>query len=562
MNWPSQNRLDSVQQRLDQIDGRNATASVTVTENTYKNMIETRIQRDVGVRVNANGGIYYPTTKIPSYAGGKLPKQAMIAPGRGGGLVQWAESETGGEAFIPLGPSKRVQSEKILGKVAESFGYMLVQSYASGGFRFPAFKFNPKAGPRVQQYREWQERRYVAEEEWKDRQLLGATARGRAGAGVFTAGLDAGTTFGNLTSSLEGRAQAAAELRARLSRNPHDDASDFLKKQDATLAQYIQSLKTATVFQRQWNRTLTDLSGKVGSDVVMQLQAMGEQGEAVIKRMAKATITDMKYLANQIRAMNFTKFITDTQADVRGRTQFEANLAALVKMGRGDLAARLRGLGYEQGAGLAAQAVKSPGSVLTQLNNSLSDQEKLNDPAMGDAYKLMQLIAQSGGKVGVIGLSQRSGMAVGDVLGLLTRFDSQIFSKMPSGQMATVRKDLSLLKAGKQPTGLAYGAILRGSDTGYHWGEPSSGGESLIPHGLDRRQRALDLWRATGRILGATAAPGGGSGNILIAAGAVQVTIPVTQPGATPSQIETIARKAVGDGMSQLVRQINHGRRR
>ncbi|HEY3559665.1 MAG TPA: hypothetical protein VGL05_19485 [Kribbella sp.] len=79
----------------------------------------------------ADGG-FYPGG-VPAYANGKLPDQAMIAPGKGRGMVQWAEQETGGEAFIPLAPSKRDRSEKILGKVAENFGYGLVKSFANGG---------------------------------------------------------------------------------------------------------------------------------------------------------------------------------------------------------------------------------------------------------------------------------------------------------------------------------------------------------------------------------------------------------------------------------------------
>ncbi|HEY9335355.1 MAG TPA: hypothetical protein VIQ79_13065 [Kribbella sp.] len=85
---------------------------------------------------NADGG-YYPRGMYPSYANGKLPTQATIQPGKGGGLVQWAEAETGGEAFIPLAPSKRDRSEKILGAVADTFGMKLVKSFASGGFRLP-----------------------------------------------------------------------------------------------------------------------------------------------------------------------------------------------------------------------------------------------------------------------------------------------------------------------------------------------------------------------------------------------------------------------------------------
>ncbi len=58
----------------------------------------------------------------------------MVAQGKGRGLVQWAEAETGGEAFIPLAPSKRDRSTEILSKVAKSFGLDVVRSFASGGF--------------------------------------------------------------------------------------------------------------------------------------------------------------------------------------------------------------------------------------------------------------------------------------------------------------------------------------------------------------------------------------------------------------------------------------------
>lgn len=63
-----------------------------------------------------------------------LPEQARIEPGRGAGLVQWAEGETGGEAFIPLAESKRARSTAILGDVAERFGYRL-EKFADGGIR-------------------------------------------------------------------------------------------------------------------------------------------------------------------------------------------------------------------------------------------------------------------------------------------------------------------------------------------------------------------------------------------------------------------------------------------
>lgn len=74
---------------------------------------------------------------ISQYADGGiqgLPSQATIASGRGRGIVQWAEGETGGEAFIPMGESKRARSTGILATVADKFGYRL-EKYADGGIR-------------------------------------------------------------------------------------------------------------------------------------------------------------------------------------------------------------------------------------------------------------------------------------------------------------------------------------------------------------------------------------------------------------------------------------------
>lgn len=59
--------------------------------------------------------------------GGSLPSNAVIKRPHGKrGLVQWAEAETGGEAFIPLAPGKRERSTAILDRVAGTFGYSLV----------------------------------------------------------------------------------------------------------------------------------------------------------------------------------------------------------------------------------------------------------------------------------------------------------------------------------------------------------------------------------------------------------------------------------------------------
>ncbi len=84
-------------------------------------------------QLRANAPAYSPESGYAHYADGKLPNQATIAPGQPQ-LVQWAEPETQGEAFIPLAVSKRSRSTAILADVAGRFGYDLLRM-AKGGLR-------------------------------------------------------------------------------------------------------------------------------------------------------------------------------------------------------------------------------------------------------------------------------------------------------------------------------------------------------------------------------------------------------------------------------------------
>ncbi|MHB2251368.1 tape measure protein [Corynebacterium aurimucosum] len=128
------------------------TLSKERTNTVSEHMISiTRRIKDIFER--ANGGIDMP---VETYAaGGHRDKnvdravarraksnhepahQAQIAPA--GSYRVWAEAETGGEAYIPMAPSKRSRSERILNEVAKQFGYQLVdgetgmvQTFADG----------------------------------------------------------------------------------------------------------------------------------------------------------------------------------------------------------------------------------------------------------------------------------------------------------------------------------------------------------------------------------------------------------------------------------------------
>ncbi len=92
--------------------------SVTVTVNG--------VVKTLGAKLNEDGGV------VDYYAAGGTREShvAQIAPA--GTWRVWAEPETGGEAYIPLAPSKRARSEAILEDVADRFG-MRVERYGSGG---------------------------------------------------------------------------------------------------------------------------------------------------------------------------------------------------------------------------------------------------------------------------------------------------------------------------------------------------------------------------------------------------------------------------------------------
>lgn len=98
------------------------------------NSIPRFVKTDMSVTGIIDGGVYDSIRRadggitIANADGNFLPDQATVR--RGGTLYQWAEPETGGEAFIPLGVAKRRRSVQLWRQVGEFFG--LVRKAADG----------------------------------------------------------------------------------------------------------------------------------------------------------------------------------------------------------------------------------------------------------------------------------------------------------------------------------------------------------------------------------------------------------------------------------------------
>lgn len=115
---------------------------------TIRTVLENAAAPSANSGVNNTNGIPGLTNLVPrsfgaivAMAGGGLrqiakPGSAGIYAGRGAGTI-FAEQETGGEAYIPLAPSKRPRSLAILTEVARRFG--LVQM-ADGGITLDGLK--------------------------------------------------------------------------------------------------------------------------------------------------------------------------------------------------------------------------------------------------------------------------------------------------------------------------------------------------------------------------------------------------------------------------------------
>lgn len=530
----------------------------------------------------------------------RLPGQATIAR-NGADLVQWAEPGTGGEAFIPLGTKNRSRSTAILEKVADMFGLQVsrvedsiadeaIDQFAAGGFRYPAFKFKAWKRPKRQKKEkraayskrvatahheydrdkaearaEYTRRRDEAAAAYRENRRLDAVARGGGEGAVARSGSSI-EALGAIQSAADTRRQASSQAYANRTRNQSDTAADYFRKPQVSAKSYIQNLGLQTQANRRWAANLTEIAAKAGSDVAASLERMGVEGEAAVKAMANASTKDMQRMAAEMRKLDFEKFTTTQSSNAKAATQFQGDLAALVKMGRADLASQFAEMGYEQAGGLARSAVQNPGAA-GKLASDMGKIDAAGSQGMQDALRLAGLVQSSGGRLGVVGLSNKSGMGLADVLGLLTSYEGTVFGKMPATAMRQIRADQALLRQGKQPSGLVNGGIVAGAATGrglyYRWAEQGSGGESLIPHAPNKRARALALYRETGRILGVQAAarPAATGGAVVVAPGAVTVTIPVAQPGASPEQIRAVAVSAVNSAMTGLIHEIKRGAR-
>lgn len=126
--------LDSARMKLDgtgismkaELDATQAFNVLTNLRGAINNL-GTRIRYDVSAKAqSAATGIvsFFKAQAADGGILGALPRSSSIEPGRGAGLLQWAEGTTGGEAhiFIPLGANKADKAKPVFMETARRLG--------------------------------------------------------------------------------------------------------------------------------------------------------------------------------------------------------------------------------------------------------------------------------------------------------------------------------------------------------------------------------------------------------------------------------------------------------
>jgi hypothetical protein len=126
----------------------NTDVSVDVTANTAPALEQIRgLERQARLIISGFAGLFESDGGIVEYykQGGITENHvAQIAPA--GSWRVWAEPETGGEAYIPMSPNKRVRSEKILTTVADLFGMDVVPRPSAAAVARAAHGFGDDRG--------------------------------------------------------------------------------------------------------------------------------------------------------------------------------------------------------------------------------------------------------------------------------------------------------------------------------------------------------------------------------------------------------------------------------
>lgn len=452
---------------------------------------------------------------------------AQIAPA--GAYRVWGERETGGEAYVPLAPSKRPRSRAIAEETVRRLGgdpaviqwnaQGSVTPFASGGFSYAPTGTRRTTSDVQSAYSN------AHQPITKDDYLKKVRAQQNAVDSLRTAE----AKLREVRKGKHTHAQLiAAENQVAKARRSVSTATEAARKAEArykktfSLADWQKTLKAAVSANSSWEANLNRIAARGGGDVIDQLRDMGEEGAAVVAALAKASkkqfadiVANLKKLGPLAKA-SLDDYTKQLNASTKTDAAFQANLTKLAGMGYGDLAAQLAGQGDEAAQKLAADAVKSKTKAAAANSAAKKAGAQLSSDELSQLIQIIAAVKTS--KTGIHDVAGSTGLGEDEIIATATKASAQIKSSLGS------RATKFLADLGKANKGLAYanGGIRPGiyaTNAGaVTFAEPSTGGEAYIPLGASKRGRATDVLRdVAGRFgVGLTDAAGGGGRVVIV----------------------------------------------
>lgn len=432
---------------------------------------------------SADGNIYgpaRPTPPVRAYADGGMEQHvAQIAQPT---FRLWAEPETGGEAYIPLSPSKRPRSRAIAEETVRRLGGdpADIQWHADGGVT--DWRYDPTSGS-----------------------LYSPSDAAQAG---------------RKTRKVKGKEISYFDLGAMEKR-----------------------LKTTSAMTRRWNADLAKVADRVGGDVADALAAMGTDGYELTKKMATGSVKYINDMAAALRGLASTAraSLTDYTRQMSKATamdaRFATNLATLAGRGYGDLAKQLAAQGDQAAMDLAAAAVsdsKKAGAANTAAKQA-------NSALTGDQVEQLVAIiaAVTTSRTGIHDVAATTGLGEDEIIAVASKASAQIKSSL--GARAT--KFLADLARASKGLSYANGGIREGIYSTVNgavtFAEPSTGGEAFIPLGANKRRAATRVLRDVANRFGIGLTDMAASRQVVVIreTGDTHVHVAPLRTGATASEI-------------------------
>ncbi|MFD7855139.1 phage tail tape measure protein [Streptomyces microflavus] len=484
------------------------------------------------------------------YASGGVRENhtAQIAPA--GAWRVWAEDETGGEAYIPLAPSKRGRSRAITEETIRRLGGdpKTVQWKADGGvvsFADGGFSYTPTGLRRDTSY---VQSSYAESHQPIDKDAYLKKVRARKNAVDNLRAAEA--RLNQVRRGKHTHAQlVAAETRVAKARRSVATATDAAQKAEArykkkfSLGDWQKTLKSAVSANASYESNLRAITNRGGGDVVDQLRDLGEEGAAMVSALARASKKQFADIVANLRKLgplakaslaDYTKQLT---ASSKTSSAFQANLAKLASMGYGDLATQLAGQGDEASQKLAAEAVKNKSAAGSADKAAKASAKTLSDDELQQLLVIIAAVKTS--KTGLHAVADTTGIGEDEVITVANKASTQIKASLGSratqflADLARANKGLSYANGGIRE---GIYATRGGAVT---FAEPSTGGEAYIPLGANKRGPATNVLRDVASRFGVGLTDVATNRPMVIVreGGDTYVTVPAVRTGASGSDI-------------------------